>query len=305
MIVSKVMDKVGKAILKTIAFFDVFDRPLILDEIWQFLYCERASQIQVLIGLQKLEKNHQVLQKNQYFCLKDRQKIIDDFLSRSQLIRNRWQKVGWIVKIIRHAPFVKNISIINSLSYNNSREDSDIDLLLIAQKNRLWTARAFVILLLEILGQNKNKWYKAGKFCLGFAFDQSRLDMSQIKFRNDIDFTYWLANLTPVYDRGVYRKLIEANPWLHEELPNWEKKEFKIQNLELGALEKMLSSKLGDRLEKMLAKVQIGRIWQDPKNKRNAASVIADSSMMKLHPYDKRRLRYKAWSEKVKNIIKT
>jgi hypothetical protein len=213
--------------------------------------------------------------------------------------------VDKVLKIIRLAPFVKMIAVINSLSYNNSREDSDIDILIIAKKGRLWMARALTVLLLEIIGQNKNQWYQAGKFCLGFAFDESRLDIEKIKFKNDIDFTYWLANLTPVYDRGIYQDFIKVNSWIHQELPNWQEKKLKIQSSKCKIMEKLLIGKFGDALEKWLAKIQIAKIWQEPKNKRQGASVIADPGMMKLHPYDKRQERQQTWKLKLDKILKS
>src|SRR3989304_3499089 len=106
------MIKIELSILQTLAFFDIFGRPLTLEEIWKYLYKLKASQLQVLIGLEYLQKK---------------------------------------LKINK-----KNISIINSLAFGTSNENSDIDILMITKKNRLWTTRALVILLLEIIGQNKN-----------------------------------------------------------------------------------------------------------------------------------------------------
>jgi len=295
------MDKIEKAIIKTVAFYDILGRPLALDELWQFLYRAKASKLQVLLGTEKLIKKNILTKKDNYFVFKNRDALISDFLTRQELNRKRWGKVSWVRKIVSMAPFVKNVSIINSLSYNNSRDDSDIDLLIVTKKNRLWTARALVILLLEILGQNKNTWYKAGKFCLGFAFDEGKLDLAGIKYHpptgGDIDFTYFLANLTPIFDRGIYKELILKNPWLEKELPNWEEKKIKMQISNLKMIEKLLGGRFGERIENWLAKIQINRIWKDPKNKRKDASVIAESDMMKLHPYDKRLQRYKVWQD--------
>ncbi len=297
------MNKIEKAVLQTLTFYDILERPLILDELWHYLYRLKASKLQVFMGLKKLIEKGQVAEKDFYYFLNGREKIAEDYSLKQEISRKRFIKSDRIIKILRFMPFIKNISVINSLSYNNSRQDSDIDILIIAKKDRLWTARALTILLLEIIGQNKNKWYKAGKFCLGFAFDETRLDLSKIKYRNDIDFTYFLANLTPVFDRGIYRELIEANSWINKELPNWEKKNYSIENSKLRIFEKLLLGKMGDKLEKWLAKIQINRIWRDPKNKRKGASVIADESMMKLHPYDKRIERQKEWERKIGKLI--
>jgi len=272
-----------------------------LDELWHYLYRQEGSKLQVLMALKKLLEKQVIGQQTSaasghiYYYLADRANIVKEYFAKFKISQKRWQKVAWVIKILKWAPFVKNISVINSLSFNNSREGSDIDILIVVKKGRLWTARAFTVLLLEITSQNKNKWYQAGKFCLGFAFDESRLNLAKIRLKKDIDFTYWLANLTPVYNKGIYQELIKRNSWIAQELPNWQPKEVNSKNGKRTLLERLLSGEMGDRLENWLAKVQQNRIWQDPKNKRQGASVVADEAMMKLHPYDQRRQRQEAW----------
>jgi len=295
------MNKVQKAILKTLAFFDIFSRPLTLEELWRFLYRTQASRFQVLVNVQKLQKKGKISQKDDYYCLKGREAIFRDFGERKLICLARWQKVKWVVRILQSVPFVKNISIINSLSFGASRKDSDIDILIITQKNRLWTARALTIALLEILGQNKNQWYQADKFCLGFAFDETRLNLKMLRLKNDIYFSYWLANLTPVMGGRMYERLIKENAWLFEELPNWQEKSEVIwpELKKKRFFEKILAGEWGDKLEKWLANIQIKRIWRDKKNKRPGASVVAAADMLKLHPYDKRLMYREKWEGKV------
>lgn len=304
------MNKLEKAIIQTLAFFDIMGRPLTLEEIWRFLYQCKTGKLQVLMGLRDLAKKGMVIKREGYCYLKNRRRIISEYQKRKEISNERWKKINWIAKILQRAPFVKNISVINSLSFGTSREGSDIDILLVAKKGRLWTARAMVILLLEVLGQNKNKWYKAGKFCLGFAFDEGRLDLSQIKYQKDIYFSYWLANLTPVFDSGIYLNLIQENTWFLEELPNWQGKKCKMQistaegkACKIKIIEKIFTGKFGDKLEKWLAGIQIHRILKDPENKRKGASVVADDSMLKLHAYDKRKEYQREWQDLTKKLI--
>lgn len=304
------MDTTEKSIIKTMSFYDLLGKPLMLEEIWHNLYQRKAGKLQVLVGLKRLlakkiiNKNISILSGNIYYSLFGREKIVQEYFQNFKVSRERFKKVNRTIQLLKYVPFVKNISVINSLALNNSREASDIDILIITKRGKLWTARAFTVLFLELIGQNKNKWYNAGKFCLGFAFDESNLDLKTIKFTKDIDFTYWLANLTPVYDRGIYKNLIEQNPWVKEELPNWEKKSYKAETTKKYALEKFLSGQIGEKLEKWLAKIQINRILNDPENHRKGASVIANQSMMKLHAYDVREQRQMEWESLTKKLFK-
>lgn len=305
------MNKVEKAILETLAFFDIFSRPLTLDELWHFLYKTRAGKLQVLIGLKKLAKKGEILQKKvnlshlpkSYYYLTSNRTIFKEFQERQAISRKRWHKVKRIVRFLKMVPFVLNISVINSLSFDASKENSDIDILIIARKNRLWTARALTVLFLEILGQNKNRWYQADKFCLGFAFDETQLNLEELRLNpptgGDIYFSYWLANLTPIFDKKVYSELFKNNPWIFEELPNFEPKIVNSNSRKPSFLEKIIAGKFGNKLEKFLSDIQIKRIWQDPINWREGGSVVTTNHMLKLHPFDRRREYQNQWQSKL------
>jgi len=306
------MNKIEKAILQTLVFFDIFKRPLTLEELWRFLYKIKAGKLQVLMGLRKLEENQKIYKKNifyrrenrYYYALSGSQNIFKIFEDNRLVQRRNWHKVEWVAKILRFAPYIKNLSVINSLSFSASGENSDIDILIISHKNRLWTTRALVVFLLEIFGQNKNKWYQSGKFCLGFAFDETCLNLKNLRLKNDIYFTYWLANLEPVLDRNIYQKLIEENVWIYDDLPNWTPKYADITKKSPSFWEKLLAGRLGDKLERWLEKIQVQRVWSDPKNiGADEVSVIASSHMLKLHPYDKRSQYQDQWFTKYQNFV--
>lgn len=294
------MTKVEKAILRTLAFFDIFQRPLFLDEIWHFLYQVKASRLQVLIGLKNLQKKKLIIKKEKYFFLSGSQKNLADFKRKQQICRERWQKVNWVTKILQYVPFVKNISVINSLSFGVSDENSDIDILIIAKKDHLWTARALIILVLEILGQNKNRWYQANKFCLGFAFDESKLALDHLRLKGDIYFTFWLAHLESCFDQKIYQKFILANPWIFENLPNWRPVKIKGLKDKKSFSEKILSGKWGKRLEGFLATIQIKRIWALPENFGSDFKIVTDDHLMNLHAYD--NLYSRKWRKKLEAI---
>ena len=297
------MDIIEKSIFKTLTYFDLLARPLTLNEVWQNLYRGKANKLVVLLSLRKLIKKKIVEKNGSYYFLYGRKKIVKNYLLKREISKKRWQKAYSVINVLKFIPFIKNVSVINSLSFSNSTDRSDIDILIVTAKNRLWTVRAFTVLLLEILNQNKNKWYQANKFCLGFAFDENRLDLTKIKYKKDIDFTYWLSGLMPVCDRGIYKKLIDENEWIYQELPCWQPKEIIPAPVNKTRLEKFLSGQFGDKLEKFLAKIQINKILKDPINRRPGASVIADSSMMKLHAFDGRKERQNLWEEGIKRPL--
>ena len=294
------MSKIEKAILKTLAFFDIFSRPLTLEELWHFLHQFKTSKYQVLIGLRKLAKKGKILEKNDYFSLNFNRQIFRGYIRRRKICQKNFQKARRYLGLLKILPFVKNISVINSLAFQSSDEKSDIDILLVTKKNRLWFTRALVVLVLEILGQNKNKWYRAGKFCLGFAFDEEVLNLKKFRLKNDIYFSYWLAMLAPVLDRGLYPRFIQKNAWIYDNLPNWQPEKNRL-HAGNSWTEKIFRGALGDKLEKLLGTWQMKRIWQDPDMLRPGGSVVADIHMLKI-PGDKRAEYQGQWQERLKRL---
>ena len=295
------MTRLEKSILKTLAFFDLNQRALELDEIWQFLYRTRASKIQVLIGLQNLEKNGKISKKNETYFLAGRGRVVVAEPEKEKLLVERWKKVERFSKIFRHLPFVQNVSVIGSLATGASSEGSDINLFIIARKHRTWLAKIFVMITLEIFGQNKNRWYRAGKFSVDYVLDEGDLDLAKRQFKKDNYSTYALANLTPVLDRGGYKKLLAANLWIQREFPNWQIKEVNSTSSCYTPLEKFILSKFGQAVWDLIKKLKRVKIWWDYfKNKSHEA----EQKLIKYRIEVKRREYHHKWHKIVEKIVR-
>lgn len=293
------MNKLEKAILKTIAFFDLSQKPLSLDEIWHFLYRTRASRIQVLIALENLEKNGQICKKNSQYFLPGRQSILNS-VKRDDLEEVSWKKVSRYAKLFEYLPFLQNVSVTGSLAAGNLRENSDINLLIITRKNRKWLAKTLLTMLLEAFGQNKNRWYRAGKFSIDFVLEDGDLDLAKLHFKKDTYAAYWLANLAPMIDRGGYKKLIAQNDWIFKEFPNWQPKEIESFSSKYTPLEKFISSDRGRSLIEFGKKIRIKKLYDYLKNKTHEA----EEALLKTRANVKRKEFQQKWQKTFPRSIK-
>jgi len=109
---------------------------------------------------------------------------------------------------------------------NAAHENSDIDLFIITQKNRLWTARIFTTFLLTVLWKRKTAKKHAGQFCLSFFISEVELSLEKIALENDIYLSYWLHTVIPIVNReAVFEKFIEENQaWCEFQNNNYNKK---------------------------------------------------------------------------------
>ena len=135
-----------QAILKTLAYFDIFDYPLTLVEIWKWLYVENnrsASLSEVRQSLAQLAGR--VETKNGFWFLPGRSGIIQTRLERYSIAEEKFKKLLKVVKVLRRIPFIKMIAVCNRLAYSNTDEKGDIDLFIITEKNRLWLTRLLAV----------------------------------------------------------------------------------------------------------------------------------------------------------------
>lgn len=152
-------------------------------------------------------------EKNQRFSRDKKNEHIDQFTT----------KINKFWNLYKSLPFISEIFLCNSITFNSLTEDSDIDIFIITKKNKLRRARFFSELYLTILWQKRFKKNKKQKFCLSFYTREDNTNLYPIMLKNKSDIYLWyrLAHLVPLYqekqnDNWIYK----ANPRFWAMLPN-------------------------------------------------------------------------------------
>lgn len=310
------LDNLQKAIVMTVAYFDIFDYPLTAVEIHKWLYQQLANLSDILEILASGKLDNIISQKNGFYFLKSRENIIQTRLDRYSIAEPKFKIVLKTVWWLRWLAFVKMIAVCNNLGFSNALAESDIDFFIITKKSRLWWTRLVITLFTDLLGVRRHGGKITNRICLSFYITDNHLNLVDITLKpNDIYLTYWLATLAPIYNRsGTYQKFLEANGWLKSYLPNfystilnnrqsikdntWIKFSKSFDELVLGRF-------LGDWLEKLAKVIQlkkmrknVGSVTDQP----NTNVVISDS-MLKFHETDQRQEFQQLWQAKISPIL--
>lgn len=158
------------------------------------------------------KKEDLVYKENNKFSRKEKNQHIDEF----------WQKINKFENLYRSLPFVSEIFLCNSISFNSLKEDSDIDVFIITKKNKLRRARFFSELYFTILWQKRFKKNKKQKFCLSFYVTENNKNLYSIMIdRSDIYLWYRLAHLIPLYQEEKEEwSMYKNNPRFEAMFPN-------------------------------------------------------------------------------------
>ena len=137
-------------------------------------------------------------------------------------------------KIFRYLPFIKNVYISNSVSFKSVHKNSDIDLFIVTENNRLFLSKFFVWLLFKILKiwWNHEKW----KFCTWFWVTEQAVDLYPISiYPIDLYLAYRIAHLQPVYtkDNHSINNIFSENIRVKQIIPNYNWKYKKILNIQI------------------------------------------------------------------------
>lgn len=311
------LSSLEKSVLKTISYFDVFDHPLTLMEVYKWLYQpdQKYSLHQVSQVLNSEAFKSYISHKYGFYFLLNRDDIVRTRLNRYSIAEKKFRRALKTVKFLRFIAFIKMIAVCNNVGYNNGSKDSDIDFFIIVSKGRLWWARLVITLVTTLLGVRRHGNKIVDRVCLSFYTADNHLNLDDISLKPlDPYLIYWFATLAPIYDRdNTYHKFMSANSWLKEYLPN-----FYLTNLSLRRsvsdsklisflrnIDKaILSTRLGDFLENVSKVVELKKIkvYFGSSPSESNTNVVMTDDMLKLHKTDRREKYKKLWEEKINHL---
>lgn len=303
-IVPRQIDFAKKSIFAALAFFDIFDYPLTLEEIQKYLY---KSNLKISLNKIKeiLNKSSNISERNGLFFLKGRENICDSLLERRAYYEKFLKKIKKYCKFFKIIPFLRFVSLCNIMGA--PKKESDIDLFIVAKSNRLFIVRILVTLLFHLFGIRRHKSKISGRFCLSFYITDHRLNLSKIFIKPEDPYMYyWLRTMRLIFgDEKLYREFLLTNGVV---LSDWnlssliEDNGFFLKNIR-KIFEKILSGKSGDFFEKKLGSWQKKRAFKKQKKLEPNNGVIISDDMLKFHDKDRRRLFLNLWKNKLLTLI--
>lgn len=299
------IETLQQSIIFTICYFDVFDYPLTSFEVWNYLFAYRATLDRVILELDELIRHGKIEMKNGFYFLPERSNLVELRQKKYDISEKYWNRAILAAKILSYIPFIKMVAIVNSLAFFNCDEKSDIDFLVISQKEKIWTVRFLSTVLMHFFGLRRHNKKIAKRICLSFYLSEDKLNVDYIA-RDKMGFfvAFWAAQAAPILSYGqAFENFRSANSWAHQYLPNCGRNitdyyiNFKLppgaKNLR-KVLQFLSKAKI---VERVLKNIQIKKIKSSQKKWGDPKSVLYNDEILKFHPVDLRTI-YKEELEK-------
>ena len=273
---------IEKAILASLAYFDIFEYPLNRAEIYQFLP-ESYSYEVFKNALDRLCGENWVCQFDDLYSLQNKPELVlrrKEGNKRAEVLLRKAEKIAGFLS---HFPYVRGVAVSGSLSKHFADKNSDIDFFIITEKNRLWIARTFMHLFKKFTFLvNKQHW-----FCMNYYIDEEEMQIKEKNIYTAIEVT----TLIPFRGMEVFRNFYIHNAWTIHCLPNHSAYLLPGQNARTSIFKKLTESffrnAAGDRIEQYLMRLTANR-WAEKTEQRklNSRGIILgmDTSMHYAKP---------------------
>ena len=300
------MEDLEESIWQTICWFTLSDYPLTSFEVWKWLWCPKQKYT--------LEEVDNVLKQSQW--LKNRLENDQGFywrksdLSIQEAVKKRrrgfldtvrkFKKVKKIIWWFDWLPMIKAVGVVNSMSWWQTNEQSDIDLLVIVEPGYIWLARLLLVTPFAWLKKRPGISSERDPFCFTFFISQEKMDLEKV---TDLDLDpyliYWIWSVVPIFSRSdEWKKFFQANLWVKKYLPHVYARAPHQELMRAGRLRKNWWPKSLNYLARKIQENHFPELIKKMKNKDTR--VIVNKDMLKFHTDDRRQALKEAWQKLIK-----
>lgn len=216
------------AVLDILSYYAVLRWPVSEQEIFQLLPI-RTNQLAVRDELSRLGEQTIVVKKVDYFQLEKYSYFKRASQEQKQALylarARRWAKFFGLL------PFVRSVLVVNSASFGVVHKNSDIDLMVVTDPNRIYITKGILMYGLMFLGQLETEKKKAMRFSLGMFITTNGVNMKRDVMKiNQPHLWYWLMAAKPVWGADVWYDLLKRDPLVATRFPNriWPKTNVRI-----------------------------------------------------------------------------
>lgn len=207
----RILSTLEQAVVRTIAYADLFDYPLQASEVYRYLEGTRTTLEEVTAALQSSALRDDLIesQVGLYSLAGRAEKVGILRRDRAMISQRLWPLAYSYGRKIAGLPFIRMVAVTGALAMDNE-DGQDIDYLIVTAPGRLWLCRALVILLVRHAAQS------GVTLCPNYILTERALVFSE----RNLYTAHELTQMVPLAGLEMYARIRNLNYWTASFLPN-------------------------------------------------------------------------------------
>ncbi len=200
------------AILHTVAYADIFDYPLTVEEVHRYLEVPAPLARVGAVVANGAVGSGRLAWRDGYVSLPGREEIVHVRRHRERRAQALWPRALRYASLIASFPFVRMVALTGSLALDNADDRTDLDYLIVTAPDRLWLCRSLLLIIV--------RWARrrGDVVCPNYLVSERALALEQ----RNLFVARELAQMVPLFGLDMYKRMRAANGWSRAYLPNAE-----------------------------------------------------------------------------------
>ncbi|MEM8904059.1 MAG: hypothetical protein AAGF02_10185 [Actinomycetota bacterium] len=198
------------ALVATVAYSDVFDMPVSVDQVHPFLVGHRVDADDLPALIDQVVAAGRLGRRADLLYLPGREDVLDVHVDRTARADVMWPTtIRWARRIGR-LPLVRAVAVWGGLAVDWVADHDDADLFLVVAPGRLWLTRLLVLVLVRLAERDDIE------LCPNYIVSESAIEMDD----RELYVARELAQMLPIVGAERCIELRRRNAWMFDHLPN-------------------------------------------------------------------------------------
>jgi hypothetical protein len=208
------MEAIRTGLLLAVAYGDVFDYAMPIEDVRRYLVGRRTSKSEVgQLIREEVQESKRLSRQGEVVCLAGREELFAIRRKRQAIAQEHWPAARAYGRVLARLPFVRMVAVTGSLAMDNLEAGGDIDYLVVTAAGRLWLCRAMAILVV------RRAALSGVRLCPNYFISQDSLESQP----HDLYNAHELAQMVPLNNMELYARMRASNAWSGRYLPNAQK----------------------------------------------------------------------------------
>ncbi|MEK9151158.1 MAG: hypothetical protein AAB547_00835 [Patescibacteria group bacterium] len=276
----------GKNIVVTVTYYDVFDMPLTVLEIWKHLMAqdsgdghgEPCTLGDVARFLAAGTLDAKIGGKNGFYFLRGREDLVAQRIRAEKLSVAKLKRMRRLARLLAYVPYLRMLGATGSLAMKHGERESDWDMFVVLRSGKIWTGRTLLTGFLHLIGKRRHGDRVRDRACLNYFVTDDNLEIGTKDMFSAHEYRFFI----PLLNFRLFQVFELKNRWIRDYRSN-----FALTTLpSLWTVpESLWARRMQGALERVLGFLDIERwlaSWQKEKIRRNPKTAL-EGSLIEAH----------------------